>query len=275
MSEGEERIVLGSGKLYVMDFAEAIPANAEIETEANLLGLIQGGASIEYKPTFYEAKDDMGLVSKKIITDEEAILKSGVMTWNLNTLEKLCSTGKVTEATGIRTLKIGGLGNYDDKQYVIHFLHADSTDGDMRVTIVGANETGFTLAWAKDKETVMDAEFKAQPADEEGKLIILQEDIVADTTQANTKLAALTIGTKSLAPSFNPDVINYTLATSTASEAITAITDDTDATVAITVEGAAHVNGASATWNAGVNTVLITVTNSTDTKTYTVTVTKS
>jgi len=177
MSEGEERIVLGSGKLYVMDFAEAIPANAEIETEANLLGLIQGGASIEYKPTFYEAKDDMGLVSKKIITDEEAILKSGVMTWNLNTLEKLCSTGKVTEATGIRTLKIGGLGNYDDKQYVIHFLHADSTDGDMRVTIVGANETGFTLAFAKDKETVIDAEFKAQPADEDGTLIIFQEDI--------------------------------------------------------------------------------------------------
>lgn len=174
-----EKVVLGSGKLYVMESTGTIPENTMIETEENRLGYIQGGASVEYKPTFYEAKDDMGLVSKKIITDEEAILKSGVMTWNLNTLEKLCSTGKVTEdaTAGIRTLKIGGLGNYDGKQYVIHFLHEDKVDGDLRVTVVGTNDAGFTLAWAKDKETVINAEFKAQPADADGTLIILQEDI--------------------------------------------------------------------------------------------------
>jgi hypothetical protein len=174
-----EKIVLGSGKLYVMEFTGTIPENTMIETDANRLGHIQGGASVEYKPTFYEAKDDLGCVSKKIITDEEATLKSGLMTWNLQTLAKLCNTGRVTEdaTAGIRTLKIGGLGNYDGKQYVIHFLHEDKVDGDLRVTIVGTNDAGFTLAWAKDKETVIDAEFKAQPADEEGTLIILQEDI--------------------------------------------------------------------------------------------------
>lgn len=175
----EEKIVLGSGKLYIVEFTGTIPANNVIETEANRLGHIQGGASIEYKPTFYEAKDDLGLVSKKIITDEEATLKSGIMTWNLNKLAKLSNTGRITEDTqnGIRTLKIGGLGNYDGKQYVIHFLHEDAQDGDMRITIVGSNEAGFTIAWAKDKETVINAEFKAQPSDAEGTLIILQEEI--------------------------------------------------------------------------------------------------
>ena len=71
------------------------------------------------------------------------------------------------------------------------------------------------------------------------------------------------------------NVLTYTLATTTMSEPITAIVADPDATVAITVEGAAHVNGADATWEEGVNTVLITVTNGSATKTYTVTVTKS
>lgn len=174
----EEKIVLGSGKLYVVEFSGTIPENAVLETEANQLGHIQGGASIEYKPTFYEAKDDLGLVSKKIITDEEAVLKSGVMTWNLTNLAKLCNTGRITEdaVNKIRTLKIGGIGNYDGKQYVIHFVHEDAIDGDLRVTIVGSNEAGFTIAWAKDKEAVINAEFKAQPADTDGTLIILQEE---------------------------------------------------------------------------------------------------
>jgi len=47
----------------------------------------------------------------------------------------------------------------------------------VRVTIVGTNEAGFTIAWAKDKETVINAEFKAQPVDRDGTLIILQEAI--------------------------------------------------------------------------------------------------
>ena len=181
MSTVSEKIVLGSGKLYVMEFTGTIPENTEIETEENRIGYIQGGASIEYKPSFYEAKDDLGLVTKKIITDEEAVLKSGIMTWNLQRLAKLCNTGRVTEdaENNIRILKIGGIGNYDGKLYVIHFVHTDEQDGDMRLTIVGQNEAGFTIAWAKDKEAVINAEFKAQPLDQQGTLIILQEEIPA------------------------------------------------------------------------------------------------
>lgn len=175
----EERIVLGSGKLYVIEFSGVVPENSVIETEANRLGYIQGGASLEYKPTFYTAKDDLGRVIKKILTDEEAVLKSGIMTWNLTRLAKLCSTGSIVEdsVSNIRKLKIGGPGNYDGKQYVVHFLHEDAKDGDLRVTVVGSNEAGFTIAFAKDKETVVNAEFKAEPADTDGTLIILQEDM--------------------------------------------------------------------------------------------------
>ena len=131
------------------------------------------------------AKDDMGKVSKVILTEEEATFKSGIMTWCGETLKKLCQTARVTEDAQkkIRTVKIGGVGNADGKRYVIHFVHKDNVDGDIRVTIVGNNQAGFTIAFAKDSETVIDAEFKAQPMDKEGTLITYQEEM--DVTAAS------------------------------------------------------------------------------------------
>ena len=178
----KESIVLGSGDLYCTEFEgtdKELPTNEVLETEENRLGHIKGGAEIEYAPSFYEAKDDMGKVSKVIITEEEATLKSGIMTWCGTTLQKLCQTARVTEdkARKKRIVKIGGIGNADGKKKVLHFVHKDPVDGDVRVTIVGNNQAGFTIAFAKDSETVIDAEFKAQPMDKEGTLILYEEDM--------------------------------------------------------------------------------------------------
>lgn len=177
MATEGEKIVLGSGTLYIEEFVTTIPTDLLLEVETNRLGYIQGGASLEYKPTFYEAKDDLGMVTKTIITDEECTLKSGVMTWCGKTLAKLCATARVTEVLGIRTVKIGGIANNNGKKYVIRFVHEDVTDGNIRVTVIGNNQAGFTLAFAKNKETVVDAQFKAQPQDAEGTLILYTEEI--------------------------------------------------------------------------------------------------
>ena len=178
MSTEGEKIVLGSGKLYVNEFVGGIiPTDLSLEVEANLLGLISGGATLEYKPKFYEATDDLALVSKTILTDEEITMKSGIMTWCGKTLTKLCATARVSESAGKRTVKIGGLGNQDGKRYVIRFVHEDTMDGDIRVTIVGNNQAGFSFKFVKDKETIIDAEFKAMPMDSEGTKIIYEEDI--------------------------------------------------------------------------------------------------
>ncbi|NFI82560.1 hypothetical protein FDB14_19195, partial [Clostridium botulinum] len=58
--DGKEKIVLGSGKLFVLEYdsATGIPEDTVVEAEINQVGLIQGGATLEYKPTFYTAKDD-------------------------------------------------------------------------------------------------------------------------------------------------------------------------------------------------------------------------
>lgn len=179
-----DKIVLGSGKLYVAEATKSgnaytIPADNTLEVAANLIGYIQGGATLEYTPEFYEAKDDLGYVSKKYLTNEEAVLKSGVMTWNGDTLAKLTSTARVSTSTGKKTVKIGGIGNFDGKNYVIRFVHEDDVDGDIRITIVGSNESGFEMAFAKDAETVINAEFKAVPNDADGTLIIFEEEVSA------------------------------------------------------------------------------------------------
>lgn len=181
MTVKPERVVLGSGKLYILEFTGDIPEHAVVEVDANLIGLIKGGASLEYKPEFVTAEDDLGLVKKVILTKEEAKLKSGIMTWCGNTLKKLCSTARVTEDTEkkLRTVKIGGVDNQDGKSYLIRFVHQDKMDGDVRISIVGKNQAGFNLSFTKEKETVIDAEFDAIPLDEEGTLILYEEEIKA------------------------------------------------------------------------------------------------
>ena len=172
-----ETIYLGSGDLMIKEYTDEMPKYTDFDVSTDLLGRISGGATLEYKPTFYEAKDDSGKASKVIITEEEATLKSGVMTWNGNTLKQLCSTARVTESEGKRTVKIGGVGNHDGKSYALCFHHTDKIDGDVWILIRGVNQAGFSLAFAKDKETIIDAEIKCLPMDDDGTLIEYTEEI--------------------------------------------------------------------------------------------------
>lgn len=170
----KKSIVLGSGDLYITEFTDGaeLPSDEEVEKEDNRLGYIKGGATIEYTPTFTEAKDDLGKVKKTILTEEEAILKSGLITWCGETLEKICSTARVTTSANKRIVKIGGTSNQTNKKYFIHFVHKDSEDGDIRISIVGNNQAGFSFAFVADEATQVDVEFKAHPMDDEGNQIV-------------------------------------------------------------------------------------------------------
>lgn len=174
-----DKITLGSGDLMIKEYTDAMPAYTDFDVETDLLGRIQGGATLEYSGEWYEAKDDTGKAVKTIITDEEALLKSGIVTWNGETLAQLCSTARVTEAEGIRTVKIGGVGNHNGKSYAICFHHADPVDGDVWLVVRAVNQGGFSIAFAKDKETVIDAEFKCLPQDSDGTLVQYIEQIAA------------------------------------------------------------------------------------------------
>lgn len=177
MKRDAEVITLGSGNLLCKEYTDTMPEYTDFDDETDLLGRIQGGATLEYSGEWYEAKDDTGLVVKTIITDESVTLKSGVLTWNGKTLETLCATARVTEKDGIRIVKIGGIHNRNGKSYAICFHHEDKIDGDVWVVIRGVNQGGISIAFAKDKETVIDAEFKALPQDDEGTLVQYIEEM--------------------------------------------------------------------------------------------------
>jgi len=91
----------------------------------------------------------------------------------------------------------------------------------------------------------------------------------------DARLASLTVGALTLSPEFNKSIFYYEVDTANATNTISAIAMDGEATIEILVNDGAHNNGAAATWNVGENTVEITVTSGTETETYTVIVTKS
>lgn len=175
----KDTITLGSGKIYLKIFSETMPTVDELCVDENLLGYIKGGAALEYTQETYEEKDDLGYVSKIITTNEEALLKCGLLTWNGATLQKLIDRCTSTEASGKRTTKIGGAGNAQGGYYAICFLHEDNIDGNLWILIKGRNTAGATLTFAVDAGTVVEPEFKAMPHDENGTLIELIEEIPA------------------------------------------------------------------------------------------------
>lgn len=181
-----ERIVLGSGYIHLSMFkkGQEIPDPQDFCTKENQYSYIKNGATLEYTNEVQEVKDDMGKVSKTVITSEEVLIKAGLMTLTGNTIEKLCDTARVTtsEDGKYRITKIGGVGNRKGAKYIICFHHVDPEDGDIWVMIIGQNQAGFTLSFAPSDATVVDAEFKAMPnLDEEGTLVNYVEEILTDS----------------------------------------------------------------------------------------------
>ena len=172
-------ITLGSGKIYLQTYSETMPTVDALCVDENLLGYVKGGAALEYTQETYEEKDDLGFVSKIITTNEEALLKCGLLTWNGATLKSLIDRCQSTETAGKRTTKIGGQGNAQGGYYAICFMHEDAVDGNLWILIKGRNTAGATLTFATDAGTVIEPEFKALPHDEAGTLIELIEEIPA------------------------------------------------------------------------------------------------
>lgn len=176
-----DKITLGSGKAYIMEYSAAtgIPEVTAICKDENLLGKIQGGAELSYTTETHEERDDLGTVAKVVITAEEAILKLGLITFNGATLAKLADRCKVTDdkTKGTRTVKIGGAGNSQGKEWVVCFHHHDAADGDIWVLVRGANQAGLTLAFAVDAGSKIEPEIKALPSDTDGTLITYIEEI--------------------------------------------------------------------------------------------------
>ena len=182
-----EEYTLGSGDLFIKEYTAGTAVTAEdVITTGERLGEIKGGASLEYTTETKEDSSDLGRTKIVIISKEDVVLKSGVMTWNGKTLEKLCQTARVTKDNSAqkRTIKIGGLANAANKSYAVAFQYKGDGKKGLTVLIVGKNTAGFTVSFSSDNATVIDAEFKAQALDNDGTLVVIEETIPA--TESST-----------------------------------------------------------------------------------------
>lgn len=177
-----DTIILGSGDIFSAEYDGTIPSDPEaIIASAKKLGAIQGGCTLEYKPTFYTEKDDAGKHEKSIMTEDEATLKLGLITFNGQTLADLnaCSTSKIEG--NYRITDIGGAENYSDKTRLFIFRHTDKKDGNIYVIVYAENQAGFSLAWAKDKGSKLEPELKCKPM--QGGVRIRYIEQVADISE--------------------------------------------------------------------------------------------
>lgn len=179
-----EEYTLGSGDLFIKEYTAGTTITAEeVITNGERLGEIKGGASLEYTTETKEDSSDLGRTKIVIISKEDVVLKSGVMTWNGKTLEKLCQTARVSESgegsAKKRTIKIGGLAHAANKSYAVAFQYKGDGKKGLTVLIVGKNTAGFTVSFSSDNATVIDAEFKAQALDNDGTLVVIEETVPA------------------------------------------------------------------------------------------------
>jgi len=190
-------IPVGSGHLYGLIFTGSIPADNVIEMEDNRLGYIEKGATVQYKPTNKTLKDDLGIIQRVVVTDEDVTLKLALIAWSSANLNVFCASGRITETAGHRTVKIGGLKFASNTKYLFRFVHPDSEYGDVRITIVGTNTGGFTLSYKPDDAGNLDLEVTAQPSDSDGTLIIYDEEVLGDTAKASGLTVSSVAGTTS------------------------------------------------------------------------------
>lgn len=265
----KDNVTLGSGKLYIDEYTGTLPdISSIINDSTKRLGAIKGGCSVEYTKEKDKETDDLGELSVTKITAETVILKSGVLTWNGTTLQQLCSTARVSTSGTKRTVKIGGIENDDGKSYIIIFV---SYDLRKIVYIVGKNGGGFTFSFAKDAATVIDVEFEAEPMDDDGTLLVLEEETSTDAKKS-TDLSALTGLT--LSPVFSNSNDTYTAETTESTNTITATAKNSDATVTIMLGDTEVESGSAATWADDLNILTVIVENGTKKRIITIEVTK-
>lgn len=109
-----------------------------------------------------------------------------------------------------------------------------------------------------------------------GSAVTTSMTFAADNAN-NAKLSALTVGSLSLSPAFDGDVLSYTATASAATAAVNATTEVAGAQVAIAYNNANVKNGGTVTWLADgtAHPLTVTVKNGNETVVYTVNVTKA
>jgi len=268
------KIQIDEGVLYV-DYGE---------TSERKIGPTRGGGEFNATQTIRDIEFD-GRVGKtagmQVIESQEAVLKVNSLCCSQKEIEFAlpgCRVSGTGDAAIIKNAKAGVLSAASGSSVYCKnlTLFAKLMDGKFKkITIFNPlNEAAFAVKAVQKAENELALEVYAHYtiSDLNGDLYQIEEVTSAESEAA---LSALTIGDLVLSPSFSSGELEYTAATTNASDKITAAPTNANATVVIKNGATTVASGSAASWSAGENTVTVTVTNGNNTRTYTVIVTKS
>ncbi|MCQ2330398.1 MAG: hypothetical protein MJZ55_00240 [Paludibacteraceae bacterium] len=171
----ERSLQLGSGRIYVKKVTDEtkIPSLKALCIEANQIGFIKGGATIEYTIDTKEIYDDLRMVNEKFITGEHAKLTSGLLTWNKSVIEALINN-ETTDFDGSILVGANGLSKMD-KMIVIFEAIPNTGNVVRRFGMIGVSDSGLKMQYNPEDATVVDISFAAV-ADEDGHYIRIEEE---------------------------------------------------------------------------------------------------
>lgn len=178
MDAKKEQVFLGAGKWYLAPWESGELNIEEVAVEENLLGYTQGGATITYTIEPYTIEDDIGMVKQTFMVKATAEMKTGLLTFDVNSLGALLSVGEVTTgADGKQILKLNG-GRAELKRFAVVFEYEkNKAEGKyLRVGMIATNTAAMEFAFTKDKETVPDITFTAVTNGVDDVILVFEED---------------------------------------------------------------------------------------------------
>ena len=208
-----EQVVLGAGKWYVSEWVSGAIDFATLCVESNIMGYTSGGATLEYTIDKYTIEDDIGMVRRTFKTKGNATMKTGLLTFDVAALSLLMSMGEVSTSNGKTILKLTG-GKESLKKFCVGFVYEDDETGEIiRVGMVATNTAGITLAFTKDKETVVDVEFTAESNGVDETIVTIEEEGTVQSALLGAALYNVTAPVKSATPQSTHDgATGYTAA---------------------------------------------------------------
>lgn len=265
-----DKIQIDEGLIY-LDYGE---------TSQRKLAPTRGGGEFTATQTLRDIEFD-GRVGKtagmQVIESQEASLKVNSLCLSQEELKLALPGCRVSGSGSAAIVKNAKAGVIPAASYLKNVtMFAKLLDGSFKkITIFNPiHEGALGIKAVQKSENELELEFSAHYKinDLNGDLYQIEEVSAAEGEAA---LSTLTIGKLTLSPAFNPGDLEYTAATTNASETVTAAATDSNATIEIKNGSTTVTNGGSASLSAGENTITVKVTNGSNVRTYTVTVTKS
>ena len=178
-----EQVIMGAGKWYLKPYTPGEDLDlSTVAVEENLLGYTQGGATIEYTPTTYTIEDDIGMVKRTFMTTAAASMKTGLLTFDVQSMAALLSVGQLTQDTegNKNILKLGG-GRAELKRFMVVFEYEKDKENGLyiRIGMIASNTAAMSFAFTKDKETVPEISFEGNTSGKDDTILVFEEDVKA------------------------------------------------------------------------------------------------